>query len=291
MNRVSSVAAAVAACLAAVAQGVGAAGFALIEHGASGLGNAYAGGAAIAADPTTVAFNPAGMSRLQGKQVSVAVDFVSPDIRFDNGGTTVQAGALRAAISPVSGSSADGGQAGTDVWIPSLYYTQAIDEQVTVGIAVDAPFGLATEYDQGWVGRYQAVKSKLTTVNVNPSVAVKVADGLSVGAGLSVLYSDVELTRAIDVCVGRPAALGGPRPGACDASSKVSGDDVSFGFNLGLLYEPIEAHGSASPGGPGRTPTWRVTVSSPSHPPHRPRCVPHSRRPHPLASDWWMAPA
>jgi len=234
MNRVSSVAAALAACLGAVTQGVGAAGFALIEHGASGLGNAYAGGAAIAADPTTVFFNPAGMSRLQGKQIAGAVDFVSPDIRFDNGGTTVQAGALRATISPVSGSSADGGQAGVDAWIPSFYYTQAIDERVTLGIAVDAPFGLATEYDQGWVGRYQAVKSKLMAVNVNPSVAVKVADGMSVGAGLSVLYSDVELTRAIDAC----ARIG--LPGACDASSKVSGDDVSFGFNLGLLYEPVE---------------------------------------------------
>jgi long-chain fatty acid transport protein len=87
------------------------------------------------------------------------------------------------------------------------------------------------------VGRYHAIKSDLRTVNLNPSLAVKLDHGWSIGAGVSALYTDVELTRSIDVCAGRPLALGGPNPGGCDARTKVSGDDWSFGYNLGVLFE------------------------------------------------------
>ncbi len=238
MRRVSAVAAAVAATLGAAAQGAAAAGFALIEHGASGLGNAYAGGAAIAADPTTVYFNPAGMTRLPGTQVAFALNYVKPKIDFHNDGSSVQVGPLPPApIRPGPGDSASGGDAGNGAFIPNAYVTHALSEQVTLGLAIDAPFGLVTQYDSGWVGRYHAIKSDLKTINFNPSVAVKLDHGLSVGAGVSALYTDVELTKSIDVCAGRPLVLGGPNPGGCDARSKVSGDDWSFGYNLGLLYE------------------------------------------------------
>jgi long-chain fatty acid transport protein len=207
------------------------AGFALIEHGVSGLGNAYAGGAALAEDATTVFFNPAGMTRLPGKQLVIAGNVIGPGVEFRNGGSTVTSLAGVQPIAPGIGYGADGGEAGVDVLAPSFYYTQALTDRLTVGVGVDSPFGLKTDYEQGWVGRYHALKSALTTIGVNPSLAYRVTDGLSVGAGFSVLYSDVELSRAIDAC-----ALAG-RPGLCDARSTVTGDDVSLGFNFGLLYE------------------------------------------------------
>lgn len=238
MRRASAAAAAIAATLGASAQGAAAAAFGLIEHGASGLGNAYAGGAAIAADPTTVFFNPAGMTRLPGTRVALAINYVNPKIDFHNDGSSVQAGPLPAApIRPGPGDSASGSDAGNAASIPNAYLTHALSEQVTLGLAIDAPFGLVTQYDSGWVGRYHAIKSDLRTINLNPAVAVKLDHGFSVGAGVSALYTEVELTKSLDVCAGRPLALGGPSPGTCDARSKVSGDDWSFGYNLGLLYE------------------------------------------------------
>jgi long-chain fatty acid transport protein len=220
------------ALLVVVSQGAPAAAFGLIEHGASGLGNAYAGGAAAALDPSVSFFNPAGMTRLPGVQVAGAVLAVIPSIELDNQGSS------RSALAPIpSGplTGPDGGNAGVTVALPNLYYTHQISDRLTAGLAVDAPFGLETEYDDDWVGRYHAIKSDLVTVNINPALAIKLSDSLSLGAGVSAMYADVELTRDLDACALARA------PGRCDLRSKVTGDDWGFGFNLGLLWSPVES--------------------------------------------------
>lgn len=232
MRQASAVAAAVAAAIAMAAEGAAAASFGLVEHGASGLGNAYAGGAAIAADPTTVFFNPAGMTRLSGTRASVSVNYIKPSIQFENKGSNL------AGRFPISGG--DAGDGGDGVWVPNAYLTHAVSDRVTLGLAIDTPFGLVTDYSDEWVGRYHAIKSDLKTINVNPSVAVKLDHGLSVGAGVSALYTDVTLTSAVDVAAGL-AQRGFPvTPGTLDAKVKISGDDWSFGYTLGLLYELSE---------------------------------------------------
>jgi long-chain fatty acid transport protein len=231
MTRPRALAGALTLPLLAAPGAASAAGFALFEHGVSGLGNAYAGGAAVAADATTVFFNPAGMTRLRGRQLVLAANIIGPTIEFTNEASSVSGPGRSASIAPARGYSADGGEAGEDLLVPSFYYTHALGDRWTVGVSLDTPFGLATEYEAGWVGRYEAIKSELRTFNLNPSAAFKVNDALSLGAGVSVMYTDVELTRAIDAC-----AAGG-QPGACDTHSKVSGDAVSLGLNVGLLYE------------------------------------------------------
>jgi long-chain fatty acid transport protein len=215
------------ALLAAGAQG---AGFALIEQGASGLGNAFAGGAAVADDPTTVFFNPAGMTRLPGTRGTLAAHLVMPSAELADGRLRT----VPAVGPPSPARIGDGGDAGASVVVPNAYLTGQLGERLYAGIGLNAPFGLVTEYDAGWAGRYHAIKSQLRSVNVNPSLAYRVSDRLSLGAGLSAQYVDVELTRSIDSC----ARLG--LPGACDTFSSIEGDDWSFGFNLGLLYSPGE---------------------------------------------------
>ena len=59
-----------------------AAGFALIEQSASGLGNAFAAGSAQADDPSALFFNPAAISELDGTQVSFAVHYIDPDAKL-----------------------------------------------------------------------------------------------------------------------------------------------------------------------------------------------------------------
>ena len=230
------------------------AGFSLFEQGASGQGVAYAGAAAVGEDSSTVYFNPAAMTRLSGQQIVVAGHVVAPKSDYkDSGNSTAFDG------TPLAPTSVDGAETGV---IPNLYYTIALANGLHFGVGVNVPFGLATEYDAGWTGRYHALKSELTTINVNPAFAWKMTDTVSVGFGLSYQYVDVTLTNAIDsaaFCSGNlapqiDAATGTPGAGAAtcnsaglgvgsggdvtrDSSVNLDGDDSSFGWNVGLLFD------------------------------------------------------
>jgi len=165
------------------------AGFALQENAGSGTGNAFAGGAASAEDASTVWSNPAGMSRLASPQVAAAVHFITPSFKFQNEGS------LPAMFQPFGGS---GGDAGSLNVVPNLYVAVPIYPQWSVGVGINAPFGLVTEYDDNWLGRFQAVKSDIKTINVNPAVTWRVAPNFSVGLGVNWQRVDAELTKRIN---------------------------------------------------------------------------------------------
>lgn len=213
-----------AALLAVLAVDAGAAGFALIEQNASGLGNAYAGAAAVAQDASTIYFNPAGMVHLPDRQLVLAGHLIKPTMEFS--GTAVITPPSPAAGTPVSGSM--GGDAGDWALVPNFYYAFRLSPAVHLGLGINAPFGLKTEYDEDWIGRYQAIKSEVKTVNLNPSVAYKVSDAVSVGAGLNLQRIEAELTHR------QPLGL---LPAAPDTLVKIKGDDYSWGYNLGLLWQ------------------------------------------------------
>lgn len=221
-----------------------AAGFALIEHSASGMGNAFAGGAAIADDASTIQFNPAGLTRLNGRELVAAIHSIDPTATVsDRGSTAATGGAL-------TGPNDDGG---VPALVPNFYYAAAPSENYRYGLGINVPFGLGTEYDDDWVGRYHAIKSDMRTLNINPSAAFKLGDSLSLGVGVSLQYVEVELTSAVDfggVCSAQE--LGGVLPpGTCaaaglspqqnDGFADISGDNWSYGWNLGLLYQLSES--------------------------------------------------
>jgi len=203
-----------------------AAGFALIEQSVKGLGNAFAGGAAIADDPSTVFFNPAGMTRLEGTQVTGAVHVIMPSTKFQKSSATNVAGA--------DFTGGNGGQGGVVGYAPNFYMTHSYNSGLSVGLGLNAPFGLATEYDRDWVGRYHAVESDVKTLNINPSIAYKVDDHLSVGAGVSAQYIDATLSSMVDAGL---LVLGAASSQTADVFSEMKGDDWGMGYNLGLLYE------------------------------------------------------
>ena len=229
----------VATILAGAVAQAHAAGFALIEQGVSGLGTAYAGAAASAEDASTIFYNPAGLTYLHGSQVSVAGHLVRPSAKFSGGATN----ALGA---PIGGGM--GGDAGDLALVPNLYYSQPLPNGFVFGLGINAPFGLKTEYDADWVGRYHAIESEVKTVNINPAIAYTAAPNLSVGVGVSAQYIEATLSQAIDqnsVCVARQVAAGVPAGSAIagcaavtgDATGTVKGDDWSFGYNFGIIYE------------------------------------------------------
>ena len=92
--------------------------------------------------------------------------------------------------------------------VPNFYYVAELSPQLRAGVGISSPFGLKTEYDPGWMGRFQAIKSELQTININPSLAYKINDQLSVGAGLDAQYITAELTNAVNLGAGRGSGAG-----------------------------------------------------------------------------------
>lgn len=212
-------------------------GFALIEQNASGLGNAYAGQAASAQDASTIYFNPAGMTRLPGRQGVVAAHLIKPSSKFNDTGTTPAFSTV--ALTGPFPMGGNGGDAGDLAVVPNAYLSWQLLPQLFVGIGVNVPFGLKTDYDADWKGRFHALKSEVKTINVNPSVAWKFNDVFSIGAGVNYQRFDAELTKAVNYSF--LASAGGIPgvPALTEGSNKIEGDDGAWGFNLGVLFKPL----------------------------------------------------
>ena len=219
--------------------------FALQEQSGSGVGNAFAGGAAAAEDASTIYFNPAGMSRLPGIQGVVAGDVICLSAKFSNNGSEP------AAFQPLGD---NGGNAGTCAVVPSLYLVVPINKQFAFGLGVGAPFGLKTEYDSGWIGRFQAIESRVSTVNVNPALSWKVTDMVTLGAGVDWQHINATLTNSVNysgalATAAQQAAAGGLIPpsvippilagvSGLESQAAVNGNDSAWGWNIGVLIEP-----------------------------------------------------
>ena len=203
--------------------GVGhAAGFSLTEYSVKGMGSAYAGTTSGIDEPATLYWNPAGLTRLPGTQFAAGVVLADFSADFGNSGSsrTVPTASGLIAI-PATGGEGDSG----DLFLtPNIYLTHALDDGWAVGLGIHAPFGFETDYGKDWVGRYQAIKSSITTVDINPTLAYRINPQWSIGAGVSVQYVDATLTNAI--------FTGGP-----DGLVTLRADDWSVGYNVGLLFE------------------------------------------------------
>ncbi len=209
-----------------------ASGFALSEQNGSGLGNGYAGGAASAEDASTIFFNPAGMARLNAMQVVVAGSMAKPSVQFTD------RGASTAAAQQTAGG--EGGDAGSWALIPNAYFVMGVNSQTRVGVGLNTPFALQTEYERAWIGRFHAIKSKIQTINLNPSISYAVNQMLSLGAGVNYQHLTGDLSNAVNYSAiafakgGVPllAAIGGRDQ---EGVSTISGSDSAWGYNLGAL--------------------------------------------------------
>jgi long-chain fatty acid transport protein len=117
----------------AFAGSASASGFQLLEQNASGLGNSYAGSAAVADNASTVFYNPAGMTQLSGLQVSGGLTAVGTSFKYTNEGST-NTGALAN-----TGNGGDGGGVG---FIPNGYVSWAMSKDLYLGLGIGAPFGI-----------------------------------------------------------------------------------------------------------------------------------------------------
>lgn len=213
----------VSAALAWPAADARAAGFAIKEQSGSAQGNSFAGATAGAEDVTYMFFNPASLALQDGNQAAVVLNYILVKSELQSASATDMGGAS------VTGTAT--GDAGDGAFVPAAYGMWSISPELKLGVGINAPFGLKTEYDPNWVGRYHAIKSELHTVNINPAIAYRLNETVSLGAGLQIQYAKATLSQAIDF----NSISSGGVPG--DGSVTVDGDAWGYGFNLGAMFE------------------------------------------------------
>lgn len=251
-----------------------ASGFQIRENSVKALGRAFTG-TTVAKDDATVAItNPAAMVNLDRNTVSANVSVI--DLSGEFTGTATAAPTLASQPAPVNSlakqvTGGNGGDPGDPTPVPSIAAVFPMHgnlENLWIGVAVNAPYGLKTEWDKDWVGRYNAVTSDVQVIDGTLSAAWKASDTFSMGVGLRVQHADVTLTNALDlgtaVCGGivqqisalpaamRPAAIASQLAPAClaptapygpgknDGFFSVSGKDTNFGWTAGFQWRPTD---------------------------------------------------
>jgi len=188
-------------------------GFALTQQGtaAMAMGNAFV---AQADDPTAIFYNPAGLTQLTRPALYLGTVFNAPDREY-HGPTGYFSQTKHVTYHTMQ-----------------AYMSVPINNRVTVGLGLFNPFGLGTTWPSTWQGRFLITSSSLKTFNVNPVVAVKVLDNLSVAAGFNALWSSFRLKKRNYIPILTPV-LG--REGEFD----MGGDGFGVGYNFGILYTPV----------------------------------------------------
>ncbi|MEZ4598702.1 MAG: outer membrane protein transport protein [Syntrophotaleaceae bacterium] len=224
-----------------------ASGFAIREQSAQAQGNAFAGATAGAEDVTYLFFNPAALGRLETPQTAGVLSFVAPRSKFRRGSASTGPFPPVLPAFPVQGSQ-DHDDIAEDFFVPAFYGMFVPGENLRFGLGINVPYGLESNYDRDWIGRYHAVESKLVILGINPVMAVRLTERVSIGLGFQAQYADAEISNAIDfgtIATVLPAAAGGapvvgadPGNPAQDGYFKLAGYDWGYGWNAGLLIEP-----------------------------------------------------
>jgi long-chain fatty acid transport protein len=202
-------------------------GFRLPEAGAKAMSMGFAF-TAQANDPSAIYFNPAGIVQLEGNNVKVGVTYIK-----ENGGTFTGTTPL------TGGASVSETQKDLDFFVPNAFFTRKVSPKFAYGIGLFAPFGLGQEYENRTTSifRNQITKIDLMTLVVNPTVAIKVNDVLSVGVGIDFMYGKAELARTpVNL------ALGDNTAGTNNLYNlDLEGDGTAWGYNFGLLLTPSKS--------------------------------------------------
>jgi long-chain fatty acid transport protein len=261
-----------------------ASGFQLREQSPSAQGNAFAGVSAGGSDISSLFFNPAVMTQYDGWQSSFGGTYIGLSAKFENGAAsrTPNLLALGFQVAPVTGTSlstisgpASHGNAAISAVLPEFNIMYSVNKDLKLGLSLNVPFGLTTEYDSNWIGRYHALKSDLKTIDIAPSLAYRVNDQFSVGVAFVARKADAELSNGVDygtalalkvgqglaaaglspvspgpgqnspvatVAMGAPsAAFGTPGfaiPGAWDGKAGLKGDGWGYGWKAGFTWQP-----------------------------------------------------
>ncbi|MBB5018660.1 long-chain fatty acid transport protein [Chitinivorax tropicus] len=212
------------------AQAALASGYHFGTQSAAGQGVANAN-SAEAADASTIFHNPAGLTKLEGTQVSGVLNIVDPKVAFHDQGSTISSPDLAAAVPSVFGAprstgTNEGGKFADRTAVPHFYFSHKINDQMSFGVGAFVPFGSKTTYDAGWVGRYNVVETEVKTFAINPSFAYRINPMISVGGGVTMQYAKGKLGRKVNYGGMIAGALAKSVPGAAQSAASAAGQRV-----------------------------------------------------------------
>jgi long-chain fatty acid transport protein len=214
--------------------------FQLNEYNAAGVGNAQAGGAAIAEDASTTFSNPAGLVRLP-QELVVSDNYLLTRGVFKG----VGCGGITSPVDVCIPSRINENN-GVHKFVPAIHYALPLSKDVVVGFGMTGPFGLVTRYDNpNDPIRYTATKSSIRTVNLNPSVGFRLNDKWSVGLGADAMQIRAILDATLNLdpnhLITQVQGPNGPIPVPAHTDTRVynHAKDWGYGWNAGILYAPI----------------------------------------------------
>ena len=218
---------AAALCSSAImcASTASAAGFQLTEQSVAGMGRAHAGAGIVGDDVSAIHFNPAGMTLLHGLQTTVAGTYVSLDIDYKG----------------LNGARENGRDKPAS--IPAAFLSYQVNDSLWLGLAITSPYGMRIRYGSDWSENQRGISGSVTTVDINPNIAWKVNDYISIGGGVSALWTHSKIKSGLPAKQTQAlrAALGG---GSLDiplgGQFEYKGSDWMFTYNLGLMVSPTE---------------------------------------------------
>jgi long-chain fatty acid transport protein len=208
-----------------------AAGFRLPEAGAKAMGMGFAF-TAQANDPSAIYFNPAGIVQLEGQNVMVGVTYIRNNGADFSGTTPLTFNSFMGPFDTRAETQKD-----LNFFVPNAFWTRKASPKFAYGVGIFSPFGLGQEYEnrQTSIFRNQVTNVEIQTLVVNPTIAWKVNDVLSVGAGIDFLYGKADLSQAAVVTLPSP----GP-PQLNIFQLDLEGDGTAWGYNLGVLLTPTK---------------------------------------------------
>lgn len=211
-NPTFKIAAAAMMVAGAFATQANAAGFQLSEQSSIQMGRAMAGAGVVGDDLSAVHYNPAGMTLLSGTRMQATGTWVAVNLDYESrDGSVTENGRLK-------------GQT-----IPAGFITHQINDSLWAGLGLTVPYGMGTEFDENWGGMDRGTESMILTFDINPNLAWKVNDKLSVGGGISLQYAKAELGFGFDVPSFKTVA-----------HANVKGDSWAWGWNVGMMFQPVE---------------------------------------------------
>ena len=217
-----------AAVLLTTAQPALASGFYLQEQSVRGWGRANSGEAADQG-PASLWWNPAanGWAETDGARIETAfgATAIVPTGRAEDRGTLIDRPGLPALAVGGTALVRDPVQKGV---LPGSAVSLRLSDRLALGMALTSPFSFTTDYDpDGWQ-RYSAIRTRLITIDLQPSLAFAPTDWLSLGAALNVEYADAFLSNALPNLA----------PGSPDARIRITGDGIDLGWSAGAQMRP-----------------------------------------------------
>lgn len=215
-------------------------GYKLYEQSVSSMGNAYAGRGAQVTDASLVYSNPAALTQLKGPYLSNGLNLIDAETRYHD------AFAQNANGAPVVGRNS--GQNSLLEVVPFIFFSDELAERFNYGVGFYVPFGLSSDYDNDWVGRYFANETAIQVLALQGSVAFELSPSWSIGLGLTINHAEGTLSKYKDH---QGLCETGEKINAvyqrdvfnslyCHSHYEVSGDDVAPGFSLGVHGNPFE---------------------------------------------------